>query len=131
VTDASRTTGYMVMRSVAEAARECGVTEGTVRRWIAEGAVSAIEIGGHPMVNAAEVATVRDRRGEPRGDRRWRRTLGAANLALGAIGCLVFVGVGPGNLREWWWAALCLASVVIGLLVWRSATRPSRGRWTR
>ena len=125
--DPNRTTGYMVMRSVPEAARECGVPETTIRRWVAEGLLSAIEIGGRPMVNGAEVAAIRERLARDAGRRdrlgygrlHWLRLFGAANVAAALAGLTVFVGVGPDGLRTPWWLGLCVASLVVGLVLWR------------
>ncbi len=143
VDDPTQTTSYMVMRSLSEAALECGLPEERLRRWIAAGILPAVTIGGRPMVNAAEVAALRDRRvGETGGaakaggtGRRWRarrrrgtRALGAANAVAGLAGCLVFVGIGPADLRTPGWLAACLASLLVGLLLWRVAASPTRRR---
>ena len=143
VDDPTQTTSYMVMRSLSEAALECGVPEERLRRWVDAGLLPAVTIGGRPMVNAAEVAALRDRRagetggaaraGGPRRRRRpWRRrgtrVLGAANAVAGLVGCLVFVGIGPADLRTPGWLAACLASLLVGVLLWRVAASPTRPR---
>lgn len=127
--DPNATTGHFVMRSVPEAAAECGVPEATLRRWIADGVVTAITIGGNAMVNEAEVAIVRDRFAGKRGasGRRWFRALGAVNVVAALVGLLVFFGIGPAGLRAPWWLGLCLASLAVGALLWRGGVS-ARGR---
>ena len=143
VDDPTRTTGYMVIRSLPEAARECGVPEAALRRWVAEGALPVVDIGGHPMVSAAEVAALRDRGAgrtrRPAGaavwawldaawwdDRGLAPALGAGNVGAGVAGVLVPLALGPHDPRGWGWLTLCLANVVVGLLLWRLAAASRR-----
>lgn len=48
------------MITVSEAAQRVGRTPGTIRRWIREGRLTAQTAHGHRVVDAREVAEVRD-----------------------------------------------------------------------
>ena len=136
VDDPTRTTSHLVMRSVPEAARECGVSGDTVRRWVADGAVPSITMGATPMVNLADVAAVQARQVGAAGGRHrpWdgaaRRSvhaLSVANVIAGVIGCLTSVGIGPVDLRSPWAFGLSLFSLLVGVGLWRLAS-PTRRR---
>ena len=137
--DPSRTTAHLVMVSVAEAAEEYAIPVATLRRWIAEGSLTAIPVGAAQMVSAEEVAALRHRRiGDLDGGRRLRsatgrrfRAMGATNLVAGLLGGMVFAGIGPAGLRDPWWLGLCLASMVVGLLMLGLVDRPRRSRRVR
>ena len=125
------------MRSVPEAARECGVPEETVRRWVDDGTVPSITMGATPMVNLADVAAVRARQaGAPGGrSRRWGvvaqrsvRALSVANVIAGLIGCLASAGIGPVDLRSPWALGLSLLSLLVGVVLWRLASPTRRHR---
>ena len=130
--DPSRTTSHLVMRSLGEAARDCDVPEDILRRWLAEGALSAITIGSSPMVSLADVAALRDRRAgiAPRrrraGARRATRALGLANLAVGTAELLAALGVGPLSVHTTWGVALAAATLVVGVAL---VVVAGHGRW--
>lgn len=129
--DPNATTGHFVMLSVPEAAAEAGVPEATLRRWIADGTLSAITIGRTPMVNVTQVATLRDRRhGRTRGGLgppRPARVLAGLSLVAGLAAGAAFLGWTPiGSGGPWWLElGLGLAGVLIGLALWRAAATSS------
>ena len=128
------TTRHFVLRSIPEAARETGVPEATLRRWVDDRSLSAVPLGRTTVVNVLEVEARRARAGPPGGDRsahyrpgpRLLRLAGAANAASGAAGMIAFVGVGPGDLASPRWLALCVASVAVGVLELRGLPRRRR-----
>ena len=124
------------MRSVPEAAQECGLPEDTVRRWVDDGTVPSITMGATRMVNLTDVAAVSARQPRAAGGRhrrrgsvarRWGRVLSVANVIAGLIGCLVSVGIGPVDLRSPWAFGLSLFSLLVGVALWRLAS-PTRRR---
>lgn len=122
------TTQHFVMRSVAEAARESGVPEESIRRWIDGGHLFAKQIGRTTLVNLLAVQSLGLRPpGEPvppegdwsrsyRRDRSWLRVLGGANVLAGVANLAVFAGIGPDHLRTEWWLLLCLLSIAVGVV---------------
>jgi excisionase family DNA binding protein len=118
------------MRSVAEAARESGIPEETIRAWIDGGHLPAQQIGRTTLVNLLAVQSLGLRPPAERvpPDRDWSRyyrrnrsglrLLGAANVLAGAAGLLVFAGLGPDDLRTGWWLLLCLGSLAVGVVEW-------------
>ena len=129
------------MRSVAEAARETGVPEDTIRAWIDEGHLFAKQIGRATLVNLLAVQSLSLRppavQTPPDGDwshsygrnRFWLRVLGGANVLAGVAGLSVFAGIGPDGLRNPWWLVGCLLSLAVGLgeLVGRPRNRRPGG----
>ena len=101
------TTQHFVMRSVAEAARETGVPEDTIRAWIDGGHLFAKRVGRTTLVNLLAVQSLslrppgervppdgdwsRDYRSNPS----WVRVLGGANSSPGWRACRC----SPGSVR--------------------------------
>jgi hypothetical protein len=133
------TTRHFVLRSIPAAARETGVPEATLHRWVDDRSLSAVPLGRATVVNMLEVEALRARAvpdlGPPGGDGpardrpgpRLLRLVGATNAATGAAGALAFAGLGPGDLASPRWLALCAASVAVGVLELRGLPR-RRGR---
>src|SRR5687767_408611 len=93
--DPQATTRRHAMRSVREAARDAGVPEVTLRRWIAEGELFAVRLGPTALVDLGEVVAVRDRLTADVPPRRMfrlppgvSRTIGAGDLVVGILGFL-------------------------------------------
>ena len=128
------TTRRHAMRSVREAARDTGVPEVTLRRWIAEGELFAVRLGPSAVVDLGEVVAVRDRLtddGSLRSRPGWPagvvRAIGAGDLAVGVVGMLLVLGLGPDELRSPWTLALTVLCFAVGIvLLW-----PGRARWGR
>ena len=130
------TTRRHAMRSVREAARDTGVPEVTLRRWIAEGELFAVRLGPSALVDLGEVVAVRDRLAAdapPRHRAGWPsgvvRAIGAGDLAAGVVGLLLVVGLGPDELRSPWSLALTLLCFAVGVvLLWPDRARLGRPR---
>src|SRR5215211_3801659 len=73
MTRSDATTRHFVLRSIPEAARETGVPEATLRRWVDDRSLSAVPLGRTTVVNMLEVEALRARAvpdpGPPGGDR--------------------------------------------------------------
>ena len=124
------TTRHFVLLPIPAAAERCGVREEEIRRWIAEDVLTAIPFAGDTMVNVRDVeATVRARTpGQRARTLRLHRVLGTGDVVVAVLGGLVFLGLGPAELRRPWWLAVCLLGLLTGLLLWVGVgLRPRRG----
>jgi excisionase family DNA binding protein len=124
--DPRTTTRRHAMRSVREAARDTGVPEVTLRRWIAEGELFAVRLGPTALVDLGEVVAVRDRLVDdvpPRRGWAWppvlTRAIGAGDLIVGALGILAILGIGPDGFGSAWSLVVSLLCLAIGAVLLR------------
>jgi excisionase family DNA binding protein len=130
------TTQHFIMRSVTEASRETLVPEATIYQWIAEGVLPSVQTGRTTMVNILTVQSLSLYLPVTPGPRDWdwsrfyqrrvpyRHALGIANVLAGAASLVVFLGIGPDDLRTGWWLGLCLLSIVVGIVDCVLGSRP-------
>lgn len=134
--DADATTHHFVLLPIPAAAERCGVREEEIRRWLAEDVLRPIPFAGETMVNVRDVeAAVRARApGRRARTLRLHRVIGTGAATAAVLGGLVFVGLGPADLRRPLWLVLCLLGLLAGLLLWtgvgllpqRGGPRPAR-----
>ena len=124
------TTRRHAMRSVPEAARDVGVPEAVLRRWIAEGELFAVRLGPAALVDLGEVKAVRDRRAGDLPARRRGfspaacRAIGLGDVAAGAVGTGLFLALDSPALQSPWSLALSLLCLVVGALLLRQTGWP-------
>ena len=128
--DADATTHRFVLLPIPAAAERCGVREEEIRRWLAEDVLTPIPFAGDTMVNVRDVEAAARARAPGRRARtlRLHRVIGTGVVTAAILGGLVFVELGPVDLRRPWWVALCLLGLLVGLLLWRGeGLHPQRG----